>query len=71
MAQFLNRHFKSGLVPDWMIKKLAGAPDKQKASIELFSDTVKGLRDLCQGIHIITIGGEEKLRLYLDAAKLR
>ena len=71
MAQFLNRHFKSGLVPDWMIKKLAGAPDKQKASIELFADTVKGLKDLCHGIHIITIGGEEKLRLYLDAAKLR
>jgi methylenetetrahydrofolate reductase (NADPH) len=71
MAQFLNRHFKSGLVPDWMIKKLASAPDKQKASIELFADTVKGLKDLCHGIHIITIGGEEKLRLYLDAAKLR
>ena len=71
MAQFLNRHFKSGIVPDWMIKKLASAPDKQKASIELFADTVKGLKDLCQGIHIITIGGEEKLRLYLDAAKLR
>ncbi|SPD71950.1 Methylenetetrahydrofolate reductase [uncultured Desulfobacterium sp.] len=71
MAQFLNRHFKSGLVPDWIIKKLASAPDKQKASIELFAETVKGLKDLCQGIHIITIGGEEKLRLYLDSAKLR
>jgi len=71
MAQFLNRHFKSGIVPDWMIKKLASAPDKQKASIELFADTVKGLKDLCQGVHIITIGGEGKLRLYLDAAKLR
>jgi 5,10-methylenetetrahydrofolate reductase len=71
MAQFLNRHFKSGLVPDWMIKKLASAPDKQKASIELFAETVKGLKDLCNGVHIITIGGEDKLRLYLDAAKLK
>jgi methylenetetrahydrofolate reductase (NADPH) len=71
MAQFLNRHFKSGLVPDWMIKKLASAPDKQKASIELFADTVKGLKDLCNGVHIITIGGEDKLRHYLDAAKLK
>jgi 5,10-methylenetetrahydrofolate reductase len=71
MAQFLNRHFKSGLVPDWIIKKLAGAPDKQKASIEIFADIVKSLKDLCQGVHIITIGGEEKLRHYLDAAKLR
>ena len=71
MAQFLNRHFKSGLVPDWIIRKLAGSPDKQKASVEIFADTIKGLKDLCQGVHIITIGGEERLRHYLDAAKLR
>ena len=70
MGQFLNRHLKSGLVPDWIIKKLAQAPDKQKASIELFSDIVSGLKDVCQGVHIISIGGEEKLRHYLDAAKL-
>jgi len=54
-----------------MIKKLAKAPDRQKASLEIFADTVEGLKDLCQGVHIITIGGEEKLKLYLDAAKLR
>jgi 5,10-methylenetetrahydrofolate reductase len=71
MARFLNRHIKSGLVPEWVIQKLARAPDKQKASIEVFADTVKGLKELCQGVHIITIGGEEKLRHYLDAAKLR
>jgi 5,10-methylenetetrahydrofolate reductase len=71
MAQFLNRHLKAGLVPDWIIKKLAKAPDRQKASIEIFADIVNGLKDLCQGIHIITIGAEDKLRLYLDAAKLR
>jgi methylenetetrahydrofolate reductase (NADPH) len=71
MAQFLNRHLKAGLVPDWMIKKLAKATDRQKTSIEIFTDIVKGLKDLCQGIHIITIGAEDKLRLYLDAAKLR
>lgn len=71
MASFLNRHFKSGMVPDWIIKKLAKAVDKEKASIEIFADTVKGLKDLCQGVHIITIGGEERLRHYLDAAKLR
>jgi 5,10-methylenetetrahydrofolate reductase len=71
MARFLNRHLKSGMVPDWIIQKMARAPDKQKASIEIFSDIVTGLKDLCQGVHIITIGGEEKLKLYLDAAKLK
>jgi 5,10-methylenetetrahydrofolate reductase len=70
MGQFLNRHLKSGLVPDWIIKKLAQAPDKQKASVELFSDIVSGLKDISQGVHIISIGGEDKLRHYLDAAKL-
>ena len=71
VAQFLNRHFQSGLVPDWIIKKLARAPDKQKASIEIFTEIVSGLKDICQGIHIITMGAEKKLRHYLDAAKLK
>ncbi len=71
MASFLNRHLKPGLVPEWIIQKLARAPNKQKASIEIFTDIVSGLKDLCQGVHIITIGGEEKLKLYLDAANLK
>ncbi|MBI4767977.1 MAG: methylenetetrahydrofolate reductase [Deltaproteobacteria bacterium] len=70
MAQFLNRHLKSGMVPEWIVQKLARAGDKQKASIEIFSDLVAGLKNLCQGVHIITIGAEEKLKIYLDAAKL-
>ena len=60
MGKFLNRHFKSGLVPEWVIQKLLNAPDRTKASIELFADTVKSLKDICQGVHIITIGGEDK-----------
>ncbi len=71
MGKFLNRHFKSGLVPEWAIQKLLKAPDKMKASIELFAETVKSLKSICQGVHIITIGGEDKLAEYLDAAKLR
>jgi len=71
MAQFLNRHLRSGLVPDWIIRKLAKAPDRQKASIEIFAEIVSGLKDLCQGVHIITVGAEDKLRYYLDAARLK
>lgn len=71
MARFINRHFKSGLVPDWVVEKLDKATDKKRASIELFADLVKGLKQLCQGVHIITMGGEDKLQPYLDAAGLR
>lgn len=71
MGRFLNRHVRSQMVPEWALQKLARSTDKQKASIELFADIVKGLKDLCQGVHIITIGGEKSLRHYLDAAKLK
>ncbi|MBF0414009.1 MAG: methylenetetrahydrofolate reductase [Desulfamplus sp.] len=71
MGKFLNRHFKSGLVPEWAIQKLLKAPDKMKASIELFADIVNSLKNICQGVHIITIGGEDKLAEYLNAAKLK
>ena len=71
MARFLNRHLKSGMVPERLIQQLAKAPDKQRASIEIFADIVNGLKQICQGVHIITIGGEDKLKYYLDAAKLK
>jgi len=70
MGRFLNRHLRSGLVPDDIIQRLAKAPDTQRASVEVFADIVKGLKHLCQGVHIITIGGESKLSRYLDAAKV-
>lgn len=71
MARFINRHFKPGLVPEWVIQKLDKASDKRLASIELFGDLARGLRQICQGLHIITLGGEDKLQPYLDAANLR
>jgi 5,10-methylenetetrahydrofolate reductase len=70
MGKFLNRHFKSGLVPDWVIQKLMQAPNKKKASMDLFADTVNSLKDICQGVHIVTIGGVDNLVQYLNAAKL-
>ena len=71
MVMFLNRHFKYGIVPDHIITRLSEAPDKFKGSVDIFAEIVNGLKDLCQGVHIITTGGEEKLKYYLDAAKLR
>jgi 5,10-methylenetetrahydrofolate reductase len=70
MCLFLNKHVKMGLVPNFVIEKLARAPDKEKASIEIVSDLVKGLRHLCQGVHFIPIGAEDRIAKYLEAAKL-
>ena len=70
MGLFLNKHVKPGMVPNPIIEKLAKAPDKEKASIEIVSDLVKGLKDLCQGVHFIPIGAEDRISKYLDALKL-
>lgn len=70
MGLFLNKHVKPGMVPNHIIEKLAKAPDKEKASIEIISDLVKGLKDICQGVHFIPIGAEDRISKYLDAAKL-
>jgi methylenetetrahydrofolate reductase (NADPH) len=70
MAHFINRHMRSGLVPEHIIRQLAQAPDKEKASLEIFSEIIRGLKELCQGVHIIPFGAEDKIAKYLDAAKL-
>jgi len=70
MAHFINSHIKRGLVPGNIIQKLAKAPEKERASIEIFTDIIKGLKDICQGVHLIPIGFEDKIPKFLDAAKL-
>ncbi|MDY6934417.1 MAG: methylenetetrahydrofolate reductase [Spirochaetota bacterium] len=69
-AHFINRHLKQGIVPDYIIQKLAKAPQKEKASIEIFTDIIKGLKDICQGVHLIPLGWEKNIPKFLDAAKL-
>lgn len=69
-AQFINRYIKHGLVPDFIIQKLAKATLKEKASIEIFTDIIKGLKDVCNGVHLIPLGWEKNIPKFLDAAKL-
>lgn len=69
-ANFINRYMKKGLVPDHIIKKLAKAPNKEKASVEIFTEIINGLKDICHGVHLVPLGWEDKLSKFLDAAKL-
>lgn len=69
MARFVSKHMNVK-VPNRIVEKLTRSPDKLKASIEIFTELVGGLRDLCQGIHIMPVGWYAKLPKFLDAAKL-
>lgn len=69
MARYIKKHLGYD-VPDWIIEKMERSPDKLKASIEIFTHLVTGLRDICQGIHIIPLGWYAKLPRFLDEAKI-
>ena len=70
MGLFLNKYVRPGLVPNHIIEKLAKAPDKERASIEIIRDLVKGLKEVCQGVHFIPVGSADRLSKYLDATGL-
>ena len=44
MGHLLNKYIRPNLVPGNMIQRLLKAPDKEKASIEIFTELIKGLR---------------------------
>lgn len=69
MGLFLNKYVRPGLVPNHIIEKLAKASDKEATSIEIVRNLVKGLKEVCQGVHFIPVGSVERLRPYLEAAQ--
>ncbi len=66
---FLNKYVRSGLVPRHIIDRLAAAQDTERASVEIVIEVVQGLRELCQGVHLIPIGAADRIPAYLDAVK--
>jgi methylenetetrahydrofolate reductase (NADPH) len=69
MGHLMNKYIRPNLVPPHIMQRLLKAPDKEKASVEIFADLVRGLRDVCQGIHIVPFGAEDKVGRYLHAAR--
>ncbi|MBM4339097.1 MAG: methylenetetrahydrofolate reductase [Deltaproteobacteria bacterium] len=68
MGLFLNKYVRPGLVPNHIIERLAKAPDKEATSIQIVRDLVKGLKEVCQGVHFIPVGSVDRLPPYLEAA---
>lgn len=69
MGHLMNKYVRPNLVPAHIIQRLMKAPDKEKASIEIFAELVKGLREICHGIHIVPFGAEDRVGSYLNAVR--
>ena len=70
MARFMNKNVAGVSVPEALIDKMADAEDKTQTGIQIAADLIKGLKDICQGVHVMAIGWEKKVPAILDAAGL-
>ncbi len=70
MARFMNKNVAGVFVPEPLIQKMAATEDRVKTSVEIAAELIKGLKGLCQGVHLMPIGWEKKIPTVLDAARL-
>jgi len=72
MAKFMNANVAGIHVPDDIIDELAAVPKEQRVqkSLEISARLIKQLKDLCQGIHIMSLGWERHVPAVLEMAGL-
>jgi len=70
MARFMNKNIAGISIPDELIDRMAKAEDKAQTGIAIAAGTMNELKGMCQGIHIMAMGWENKIPAMLDAAGL-
>jgi methylenetetrahydrofolate reductase (NADPH) len=70
MARFMNRNVAGVNVPDSLIEEMASATDRLAKSIEISARLIRGMKDLCQGVHLMPVGWEKHVPAILDAASM-
>ena len=70
MAKFMNEKVAGINVPDRYITMMAEAKkeDRSKVSIQIAAELIRGMKDLCQGIHIMPLGWEKHVPSVLKEA---
>jgi len=68
MGRFMSRHMEGVTIPDEILDRLGKAPDKIKEGNAIAAETILRFQDLCRGVLLSTIGGEDRLPIILDQA---
>jgi methylenetetrahydrofolate reductase (NADPH) len=56
MARFMNEKIPGIFVPESIIEEIDKASDKKKKAVEIAVRTIRELKPLCQGVHLMPIG---------------
>jgi 5,10-methylenetetrahydrofolate reductase len=70
MAKYMNRNVAGIFVPDHLIEEMSKSEDKEATGLNMAAKLINDLKDLCQGVHIMAIGCEEKVPEILRLAGL-
>lgn len=70
MARFMNKNVAGIFVPESLIAEMENAEKKAAKGIEIAGRLIKEMKGMCQGVHIMAIGMEDKVPAVLDAAGL-
>lgn len=66
MARFLNANIPGVQVPQVLVDRLDRAADPLAEGVEIARETVAWARELCQGVHLMTLGHEDKIPVILE-----
>lgn len=61
MARFLNDNIPGVQVPETLVQRLDSAEDPLAEGVEIAREAVAWARDHCQGVHLMTLGYEDKI----------
>lgn len=70
MARFINKNVPGVDIPEGIITEMEAAADPVEKSIEIAVRTIRALQSISKGVHIMTIGWEDKIPPILDALGL-
>lgn len=70
MARYLNDHVPGITVPPSLIDRLEKCPPGQaiETGIDIAAETIRSVRPMVHGVHIMTVGAEETIPRILDRA---
>jgi 5,10-methylenetetrahydrofolate reductase len=73
MAEYMNKNIPGIKVPDPLVEELRAAADKEQAiqiGIDIAARTIKAVRNMCSGVHIMAVGMRERVPEIIKKAGL-
>ena len=72
MARFMTSNVAGVSVPDTLIEEIGSAakPDRPAKSVEIAARLIREMKDMCQGVHVMTLGWEQYVPQLLEEAGL-